>query len=294
MFLAPNGRLFYAGPTVTSLYLDPAGTGAWTTVGRRLVDDRNYGSAVMIDARVLTMGGGGSTATCSTPLTRTAEIIDLNVASPAWRSVGSMAYPRRQLNATILPDATVLVTGGTSACGFSNESGSVFAAERWNPTSEQWTTLASMHAKRVYHSAAILLPDARVLSAGGGDNAGSTNQFSAEIFTPPYLFKQDGTPALRPTYSLDATDLLYNQSFTVNTPDAARIAKVTLIRLSAVTHAFNQSQQLNTLGFTAQSDGQHLTVTTPATRNLAPPGPYMLFLVDNLGVPSVAQIVFLR
>lgn len=292
MFLAPNGQLFYAGPTAMSRYLDPTGTGAWTNLTQRLVADRNYGTAVMLDAKVLTMGGGG--ATCDTPLTNTAEIIDLTAASPAWRAVGSMAYPRRQLNATILPDGQVLVTGGTSACGFSNESGSVFAAEVWKPSTEQWTTLGSMHRKRVYHSAAILLPDARVLSAGGGDNVGSTNEFNAEIFTPPYLFNSNGTPAARPTYSIASTTLGYGESFTISTPQAATIAKVTLVRPSAVTHAFNQSQQLNTLGFTAAANGQSLTATTPANGNLAPPGPYMLFLVNAQGVPSVAQIVFLQ
>jgi len=294
MFLAPNGRLFYAGPSAISWSLDPTGEGAWTSVGPRVVPDRNYGTAVMLDGKVLAIGGGGATATCTTPLTNTAEIADLHASVPTWRAVGSMAHPRRQLNATILADGQVLVTGGTSACGFSNESGSVYAAELWNPTTEQWTTLASMVVKRVYHSAAILLADGRVLSAGGGDNPGSSNQFNAEIFTPPSLFNTDGTLATRPTYSLPSNTLTYGQSFTVNTPDAATIAKLTLIRPSAVTHTSNQSQQLNTLSFTAASDGQSLTVTAPANGNLAPPGPYMLFLVDDKGVPSVAQIVFLQ
>jgi hypothetical protein len=294
MFLAPNGRVFYAGPSAKSMYLNTSGDGAWTTVGNRLVADRNYGSAVMLDAKVLTMGGGGADAACTQPVSATAEIIDLNASSPSWRAVGSMTYPRRQLNATILPDGTVLATGGTSACGFSNESGSVYAAELWNPSTEQWTTLASMRMKRVYHSSAILLPDGRILSAGGGDNAGSSNQFNAEIFTPPYLFNSDGTPATRPTYTLSSTSFGYGQSFRIDSPDAANIRKVTLVRPSAVTHTFNQSQQLNTLSFAAAADGQSLTATTPANGNLAPPGPYLLFLVSSTGVPSAAETVFLR
>ena len=294
MFLAPNGFLFYAGPSAMSRYLNPTGNGAWTNVSPRVEPDRNYGSAVMFDAKVLTMGGGGEPATCATPVTNTAEIIDLNSPSPIWRAVGSMARRRRQLNATILADGKVLVTGGTSACGFSNESGSEFTAEVWDPATEQWTTLAGMAVKRVYHSAAILLPDARVLSAGGGDNPGSTNQFNAEIFTPPYLFNSNGTLATRPTYSLASNTVSYDQAFTVNTPNAASVAKVTLIRPSAVTHTFNQSQQLNTLSFTPAPGGTSLTAHAPANGRLAPPGPYMLFLVDDRGVPSVAQIVFLQ
>ncbi len=206
-----------------------------------------------------------------------------------------MSYARRQLNATILPDGQVLVTGGTSACGFSNESGSVFPAEIWNPATEQWRTLASMTNRRVYHSAAILLPDARVLSGGGGDNPGSTNQFNAEIYTPPYLFNSDGTLATRPTYTLPSGKSIgYGQNVVVNSPDAASIAKVTLVRLSATTHAFNESQQLNTLAFTPAPDGTSLTASIPTSPNVAPPGPYMLFLVNQSGVPSRAEIVSLR
>ena len=111
--------------------------------------------------KVLVMGGGD-------PPTNTAEVIDLNQSSPTWRAVGSMAFARRQLNATLLPDGNVLVTGGTSSPGFNDPAGAVHAAELWNPTTEQWTTLASSSGiPRVYHSTALLLPDARVLSMGG-------------------------------------------------------------------------------------------------------------------------------
>jgi len=105
-----------------------------------------------------------------------------------------MTIGRRQLNATILADGTVLITGGTSACGFANEAGAVFAAERWNPSGGTdgqgaWTTMASMRVKRVYHSTAILLPDGRVLSAGGtAGTHGVVNNRNAEIYSPPYLF----------------------------------------------------------------------------------------------------------
>jgi hypothetical protein len=294
MFVAPNGKLFYAGEGPVTKYLATSGTGAWSNVGSRIVADRNYGSAVMLDGKVLYAGGGGKVLGCTTPVEQSAELIDLQAASPQWRAVGSMAFRRRQLNLTILADGTVLASGGSSACGFSNEAGSVYPAEVWNPVTEQWSSLASMHVSRVYHSSAILLPDGRVLSGGGGDNGEGTSQFNAEVFTPRYLFASDGTPAPRPTYSLPSTQLSYGQAVTVESPQASTIAKVTLIRLSAVTHAFNQNQRLNTLSFTLDPSGTSLRVTTPSGANLAPPGAYMLFLVNASGVPSVAQIVTLQ
>ena len=110
--------------------------------------------------KVLVMGGGD-------PPTNTAEVIDLNQPSPSWRAVGSMAFARRQLNATLLPDGTVLVTGGTSSPGFNDPAGAVHAAELWNPATEQWTTLASSSGiPRVYHSTALLLPDGASLEHG--------------------------------------------------------------------------------------------------------------------------------
>ena len=147
MFLAPNGKVFNSGPTQTTRYLDTAGSGTWSFVANRVGPYRDYGSAVMYaPGKILVMGGGD-------PPTNTAEVIDLNQPSPTWRAVGSMAFARRQLNATLLPDGNVLVTGGTSSPGFNNPAGAVHAAELWDPTTEQWTTLASSSGiPRVYHS----------------------------------------------------------------------------------------------------------------------------------------------
>ena len=112
MLLAPNGRVFDAGPTPTTRYLDTSGTGAWSFVANRVGGVRDYGSAVMYaPGKVLVMGG-------DSPPKNTAEVIDLNTASPSWLPVGSMLFGRRHLNATLLPDGKVLVTGGTAAPGF--------------------------------------------------------------------------------------------------------------------------------------------------------------------------------
>ena len=162
-----------------------------------------------------------------------------------------------------------------------------FPAELWSPTTQTWTVLASMNAPRLYHSEALLLPDARVLISGGGrfnDDTESTDQFSVEFFAPPYLFKGP-----QPTITSAPSQLMYGQNFTIGTPNAAQIASVSLIRFGAVTHAFNMGQRFIPLTFTA--GGGSLNVTAPVNSDLAPAGYYLLFIVNTTGVPSVAAIV---
>src|SRR5437660_947867 len=222
------------------------------------------------------------------PPTNTAEVIDLNDASPAWRYTGSMAYARRHMNATILPTGDVLVTGGTSAPGFNNFAGAVHVAELWNPTTGTWTTLASNQVNRLYHSTSLLLPDGRVLHTGSGDGASAPRELSYELYSPPYLF-QGARPGI--TGATPAT-VAYGQTLVVETPDAASIAKVTFIRTGSVTHAFDQAGRLVPLAFSPVSGG--VSVTLPRDHTTAPPGPDMLFLVDGNGVPSIGQIMVLR
>ena len=280
MHLAPNGLVFNSGPNQNTSYLNTTGTGSWLSVANRNFGSRDYGSSVMYDdGKVLVVGGGD-------PPTPTAEIIDLNATSPLWRNVAPMAYARRQLNATLLPDGTVLVTGGTSSSGFNDATNGVLAAELWNPLTENWTTMASMQQRRLYHSTAILLPDGRVLSAGGGrpKPTGDTDHFNAEIYSPPYLFM-----GARPVITSAPDSVNYGQTFFVATPDAPTVTKATWVRLSSVTHAFNMEQRINHLSFSAVSDG--LNIVAPSNVNLCPPGYYMLFILNSSGVPSVAKFV---
>jgi hypothetical protein len=287
MFVAPNGKVFFAGFPQTTRYLNVSGTGEWTTVADRNVADRNYGSAVMYAPGKVLYAGGGN------PPTQSAEVIDLNEASPSWRTVSGMAFARRHMDATILADGQVLVTGGTSGAGFNDVPGAVYYAELWNPATESWTTMARETNLRVYHSAALLLPDGRVLSSGSGEGGGVTfanSQLSAQVFTPPYLFNPDGSLAARPTITTAPSSLSYGQAFTVETPEAGSVTRGTLIRLSSVTHALNQSQLIYPLTFSV-SGATSLDGVSPSDANQAPPGPYMLFLVDDTGVPSVATMV---
>jgi hypothetical protein len=283
MHLAPNGKIFNSGPAQTTRYLDSSGTGAWTTVAFTNYGDRfQYeGTSVMYEpGKVLIVGGGR-------PPTASAEIIDLNAAAPQWQLISPMAHPRGFLNATILPDGKVLVTGGTNS-GFNPIAGAVLPAEMWDPATESWSTMAAMSVRRLYHSTAVLLPDGRVLTAGGGGSSplNDTNHYDAEYYSPPYLFR-----GARPTISSAPESAGYGQTVLVGTPNAAAIAKVTLVGLSSTTHEFNQSQRFVPLAFSPTTDGAGLAVTVPSNPNIAPPGYYMLFILDGAGVPSVAQMV---
>jgi hypothetical protein len=146
---------------------------------------------------------------------------------------------------------------------------------------------------RVYHSVSLLLPDGTVLHGASGNALAGTSvvpdQNNHEIFSPPYLFK-----GARPTItSVPANaNVSYGQTFSVPTPNAAQITDVRWIRIGSVTHAFDAGQRANTLSFTRTATG--VDVTAPATANLAPPGHYILFVLNRNGVPSVGKIVHIQ
>ena len=279
-FLAPNGKLFYAGEHRTTRYLDIAGTGKWTTVGQRRFANREYGSAVMYEPGKVLYAGGGRT-------TNTAEVIDLNRAGPAWQWTGSMAYARRQHNLTLLPTGEVLATGGVAGTEFNDLSRPVHAAEIWNAATGTWKTMASNAVVRGYHGTSVLLPDGRVLHTGSGDGAGYPSQLNAELYSPPYL-----SQGARPVISSAPAVARYKSTFRVLTPTAAAITKVSLVRLGSVTHGFDMNQRFQTVAFTKDATG--LTVTAPTNRRRTPPGHYLLFILNGTGVPSVAKVVQVR
>jgi galactose oxidase len=242
--------------------------------------------------KIIFIGGGLETDTLAP--TNVVEMIDLTAAAPVWTETSPMRFPRRQHNATLLPDGTVLVTGGTQGNGFNNlDPGQpVHAAELWDPATGNWTVLAAESVDRCYHATAVLLPNGTVLSAGGGEfrptptteNDPKESHRDAQIFSPPYLFKGP-----RPVITSAPSSVSYGQSFSVGTPQANEIGRVSWVRLPSVTHSFDQNQRINFLQF--QVSGNALSVTAPANANLCPPGHYMLFLLNQAKVPSVAQIV---
>jgi hypothetical protein len=292
LHVAPSGRIFASGSDAMA-YTDAHG--AWSAVSRsrgiRQDGHRQYGLSVMYDAgKVIYIGGSNDGAT-DVP-TAAAEVIDFCANPPAWRQTASMHFPRRQHHATILADGTVLVSGGTSGRGFNDLSLGmpVHVAELWDPATEEWRMLAAENVDRCYHATAVLLPDATVLSAGGGEFAvGSQpndprhSHRNAQIFHPPYLFRGP-----RPQIVSAPADISYGQRFslTVSGPD---VAKVTWIRLPSVTHALDQGQRLTVLE--SHANAGSVTVTAPEGPGISPPGHYMLFVLSAAGVPSVARIL---
>lgn len=287
MDVAPDGRAFYSGPDQTLRALDTAGTGAWQSLGQRDTINRDYGGHALFDIGKMLVAGGG-------PSTKDARVLDVNGATPQVSPTAPMAYGRRQHNLTMLADGTALATGGNSSgASLVDLNAGVYPAEQWNPATGQWRTLAAMQVTRQYHSTALLLPDGRVLSSGGGicgtcDQVGYLAR-NAEIFSPPYLFQADGTLAQRPAIDAVPASTSYGAPMEIATGNPASIRKVALVRLGAVTHSDNMEQRYVPLAFTAGATT--LTAAAPINASVAPPGLYMLFIVDGNGVPSVARTV---
>jgi hypothetical protein len=284
MQLAPNGKVVHFGPEGTLHSLDTNNTGGWTTLGTRDANYRDYGSyAMFAPGKVLVTGGAASL--------KTTQIVDVN-NSLNVSSAAAMNYGRRQHNLTLLPDGKAIATGGISnGAGLVDVNAAVYSAEIWNPSANRWDVMASEQIARQYHSIALLLPDGRILSAGGGFCGacplGTYFNKNAQIFSPTYLFNKDGSPATRPSITGAPASAAYASSFAVKTD--TDVSKVTLIALSSVTHSVNMNQRFMELTFT--KSGNNLTVTAPANANLAPPGTYMLFALNAQGVPSVAKMV---
>ena len=307
-----------------SRLLDPdanQGFGEWTYLGGTLFPHA-MGTSVLFDSgrKALLVGGFND---MFTP-TREAEFIDLKPAmgQPTWTPAASMNFPRTYHTATILPNGKVLVTGGVSCTGSNNincPDAAAMIPEMWDPTANPadpsqvpWCKMADQKVVRAYHSVAALLPDGRVLVGGGGlpgavgeidangqgivnlgdDNARLFGHKNVEIYSPPYLFDSNGSPAVRPiiTSVPNPASVSYGQTFFVGTSGAGASPKVSLVRLASVTHGFNQDQRH--IFLTATLNGSSgLNVTAPADSNKCPPGYYMLFVLNSNGVPSVSKII---
>jgi len=194
------------------------------------------------------------------------------------------------MNAVILPNGKILAVGGS----YNDEDTNTVSlnADLYDPSTNMFSAAGVNVYARLYHSVALLLPDATVWLAGGNPQRGTYEQHM-EIYQPAYLFTTDLNgnviAATRPSFSGAPSSITYGNSFTVQTANPTNIASVVLVRNGSVTHAFDMDQRLIELSFTRGSSA--LTATAPPNGNIAPPGYYMLFLLNSSGVPSVASFV---
>jgi hypothetical protein len=287
MHVLPSGNVFYSGETNVTRLFNPSNQ-TWSTVADTYYGiTRTYGSSVLLpltpannyDPKVFIMGGGN-------PGTATTELIDLGAATPAWSPGPNMSERRIEMNATLLPNGKVLALGGS--LNDEDSTTASYNADLYDPATNTFSSAGKNAYPRLYHSVSLLLYDGTVWFAGGNPERGSYEDHM-EIYQPAYLFNPDGTLATRPTITSAPSTISYGASFTVQTPNASSIASVVLMKDGAVTHAFDMDQRMVGMSFTAGSGS--LTVTAPPNSNIAPPGYYMLFLLNSSGVPSLASFV---
>ncbi len=301
-WVGPDGSVF--GISSEKMWrLDYSGDGSVTPLGKfktgaSATTRPNIGptsAAVMFaPGRILQVGGNGYHDGHAMPGSALATIVDINGPAPVLTETSPMSFGRQWPNITVLPDGNVVVTGGTR---YSNNGGSdaVFAAEIWDPTTGQWTVGASAAVIRVYHSAAILMPNGTVLSTGGGA-PGPVNNLNAEVYYPPYLFRSTptGGAQLAPRPRAVAVSTLspeYGRELNLDLAEARTIVQAVLIGTGSTTHSFNTSQRRIELPFLQEAN--RVAVEMPANGNLAPPGYYEVFLIDDTGVPSPGVVVSL-
>jgi galactose oxidase len=288
-FGVDNGQVFHAGPSKQMNWFSTTGNGTSTPAGNRGSDAHSMnGNAVMYDIGKI-MKTGGAPDYQNSNATTSAYIIDINNGINV-RQIPALAYPRAYNSSVVLPNGEVIVFGGQAYPRPFTDWQPALATELWNPATEIFTTLASMNIPRTYHSVALLLPDGRVLAAGGGlCGTCSTNHADAEIFTPPYLLNADGSNAERPRITQAPTNVSYGERITVTTN--ATISSFALVRLSSVTHSVNNDQRRIPLSFTTAATFNSYLVNIPASRGVAIPGYYMLFAMNRSGAPSRATMI---
>lgn len=321
--VAPSSAALNAGPGITVWPYSRTGPGPGTSVLLPLHPTRDGERWVYPTGRVMILGGGGAEGEpepnitnephelhANTPATRTAEIIDLEDPHANWRATAPMANGRVMPDSVLLPDGKVLVVGG----GRYGKSGGLLAhfasvdmegepdkgaldpilePELFDPATETWRTLCRKPIGRMYHTTAMLLPDARVLVAG---HDGALNmppydrsRYELELFSPPYLFARDGSLARRPVISRVPASIRCGEEFEATVSE--HVASAALIAPSALTHQINPSQRYVGLGIDDQDDSGVLRLAAPPDPNVAPPGWYMLFVVNDPGTPSIGSWV---
>ncbi len=283
MTVLGSGNVLYSAPRRNTQTFNSS-TNTWSFVANRNSGFRYHAGVALLpnSQKVLVVGGANANNANGIPQV-TNEVIDFSVPNPVWTNASPLNIARYDMNLIYLADGNLLAVGGNQSQHYQDP---VEQPELYNTATGRWTLMAPQVGTRGYHSTALLLPDGRVVSAGS--DSGASTQNSYEIYSPPYLFEGP-----RPSIISAPASITYGQAFTITTPDAANIASVAIIRPGATTHANHMDDQRYVdLSWTEQSD--QLTVTAPASPNNAPPGYYMLVVVNSHGVPSIMPFVQLQ
>ena len=285
-YLLPDGRFFIAGPHVPTHRFDlaaPAAAEAFPTIHGDRSGGGEKGSSVLLLLRppdykpIAYIIGGDFPGT-----ENTAEQIDLSAAAPAWAPLPDLTFPRsQQFTATLLPDGRVFIAGGIMG---GPDGGACEIFDPANPGAG-WVTGPNMKYPRTYHSSFILLQDGSVLGGGAPPDADPP-----AIYTPHERFFPDYFDMLRPVITGAPAAINYGGNFTINTPNPGDISEVVLLRAGAVTHGYNMSQRGIELVIAGVGAGT-VDVEEPPQANLAPPGWYLLFILNSSRVPSLGRWV---
>jgi hypothetical protein len=287
LFLLADGRVFYSG----GQYGDNNGVkpAVWDVATNAAVDVhglpdagiRNQSASVLLppaqDQRVMIIGGGPYDMHNMAGATGSTAIVDFIAAAPAYRPAAPLHMGRMHLCATLLPDRTVLVSGG--AMMEEQAAHATLAAEIYDPEQDVWSMAATARVPRLYHSVALLMPDGKVVTAGSNPQR-KAEELRIEVFWPPYLFA-----GARPSCTLGRTAAHYGTTLPVEVPDAADVASACLLRPGATTHSADAEQRLVDLPHQVTGPGA-VSLQLPAAATVAPPGWYLLFVVNGAGVPS--------
>lgn len=294
-----GGRLVTAGSADNQArYLDLPGPGEtggpWQDMPNGAI---GFGpqSGVLYGPNRMMVAGGVNSSGIVVGTTKTRDVSSL---SGAWVSSATMT-PRWNYNLVLLPDGKVFATGGNGIQSTGIEQ-PVFTPQIWDPAGNggagSWTpasgsgALPSNTLVRTYHSTAILLPDGRVLCAGGEH---PNDKYKADVFCPSYLFNVDGSPATRPVIQSSPRHVSFGQTFIVGVNTGANVASMCLIRPAATTHGFDENQRFVPLTYAITAPnapgGTYYQVTVPSDSSVVPPGDYMLFVLNAGGTPSIAN-----
>jgi hypothetical protein len=309
VFTMPNGKVLLAGPrsydsallTVTKPGPDGKPVDAFTWDDVENSSWRTQSNAVLEpggptgSTRVTLIGGTDPPAPGDPPVTHvpareTTQTFDVAHLADGWTPGASMQIPRSNFNTVTLPDRSLVAFGGSNG---TSESEGLYATWPDNrsrqvdirdPATGTWQLGPAQQEDRAYHSTAVLLPDGRVLS-GGDDRASMRFSDTGEIYSPAYLFRGP-----RPLIGAAPTELGYGRGFRVGSGSDA--TEAVLMAPGVTTHGTEMQARYVQLAVTHR-DSTGLDLVAPVSGAVAPPGWYMLFLLNSKGVPSVARWVHL-